>query len=182
MARFVTPMRRLAPALLLGLFCSAVLAAPPPRPRFGEPTNPGRIAAWDLLPGRDGSNLPPGRGSVREGQSIFAARCAMCHGQAGAGKPADRLTGGIGSLITPHPLRTVASYWPYATTLFGYIRVAMPINRPRSLTPNEVYALCAYILSVDGIVPGDAVLDATSLAAVKMPNRNGFRAVWPRTR
>ena len=79
-------------------------------------------------------------------------------------------------------MRTVASYWPYATTLFGYIRAAMPINAPRSLSANEAYALCAYILSVDKIVPGNAVLDPTSLARVKMPNRNGFRAVWPRTR
>ncbi len=174
-------MRSLVAALLLAFFCSSVLAAAP-RPRLGEPANSGRIAAWDILPGRDGSNLPPGHGSVREGQAIFAARCAMCHGEAGAGKPADRLTGGVRSLTTPHPLRTVASYWPYATTLFGYIRAAMPINQPRSLNANEAYALCAYILSVDRIVPGNAVLGAANLAAVKMPNRNGFRAVWPRTR
>lgn len=173
-------MRSLVPTLLLALFCSTALAVP--RPRLGEPANPGRITAWDILPGRDGSNLPPGSGSVSEGQAIFAARCAMCHGQAGVGKPADRLTGGVGSLKTPHPLRTVASYWPYATTLFGYIRVAMPINQPRSLSASEAYALSAYILSVDGIVHGDAVLDATSLTAVKMPNRNGFRAVWHHTR
>ncbi len=174
-------MRSLIPALLLALFCGIALAAPP-RPHLGEPANPGRMAAWDILPGRDGGNLPPGHGSVREGQAIFAARCAMCHGEEGVGKPADRLTGGIGSLTTPHPLRTVASYWPYATTLFGYIRVAMPINQPRSLNANEAYALCAYILSVDKIVARDAVLGPANLAAVKMPNRGGFRAVWPRTR
>ncbi|MEI9988637.1 MAG: cytochrome c [Rhizomicrobium sp.] len=174
-------MRSVVLALLLVLFCGTAFAAPP-RPHLGEPADPGRIAAWDILPGRDGSNLPPGHGSVAEGQAIFAERCAMCHGEAGAGGPADRLTGGVGSLTSPHPLRTVASYWPYATTLFGYIRAAMPINQPRSLSANDAYALCAYILSVDKIVPGDAVLDATNLAAVKMPNRDGFRTVWPRTR
>jgi S-disulfanyl-L-cysteine oxidoreductase SoxD len=153
------------------------MAIASPIPNLGAPADPGRIAAWDLLPGRDGNNLPPGRGSVSEGQAIFAERCVMCHGQRGTGKPADRLTGGIGSLMSAHPLRTVASYWPYATTLFGYIRVAMPINAPRSLSASEAYALCAYILSVDGIVRGDAVLDARNLTAVKMPNRDGFRPV-----
>jgi S-disulfanyl-L-cysteine oxidoreductase SoxD len=173
----ITSMHKLAPALFLALFCTTSLATPP-RPHLGEPANPGRIAAWDLLPGRDGSNLPPGRGSVSEGQAIFSARCAMCHGAAGIGKPADRLTGGIGSLTTAHPLRTVASYWPYATTLFGYIRIAMPINQPRSLSASDAYALCAYILSIDGIVRSNATLDASSLRGVKMPNRLGFRPIW----
>jgi len=174
-------MRRCALIFLLSLAASPAFCAPP-RPFLGEPANPGRIAAWDIVPDRNGAGLPPGRGSVREGIAIFNARCAMCHGRDGAGKPADRLTGGVGSLGTQHPLRTVASYWPYATSLFGYIRAAMPINQPRSLSANDAYALCAYILSVDGIVPKDAVLDAKTLAAVRMPNRNGFRSVWPRTR
>lgn len=173
-------MHKLAVALVAALSCAAAFAAPP-RPRLGEPADPDRVAAWDILPGRDGSNLPQGHGSVAEGEAIFAARCAMCHGVAGGGKSADRLTGGVGSLTTPHPVRTVASYWPYATSLFGYIRAAMPINDPRSLNANDVYALVAYLLSVDKIVGRDAVLDQTNLAAVKMPNRNGFRAVWPRT-
>ncbi len=177
MARCETSMRK-AFFVLLVLTASPALAAAP-RPYLGTPADPGRIAAWDLLPGRDGGNLPPGRGSVRQGAAIFADRCAACHGEAGIGNPADRLTGGVGSLASAKPLRTVASYWPYATSLFGYIRVAMPINQPRSLGANEVYALCAYILSVDGIVPKNAVLDAASLPAVKMPNRDGFRAVWP---
>lgn len=172
-------MRSGAAAIAL-LLAAAPAVAAPVRPHLGQPADPARIAAWDVLPGRDGSGLPPGRGSAQEGARIFAARCAMCHGRDGTGKPADRLTGGIGTLASPHPVRTVASYWPYATTLFGYIQVAMPINQPRSLAPREVYALCAYILSVDGIVPRNAVLDAKSLVAVKMPNRNGFRAVGTR--
>jgi S-disulfanyl-L-cysteine oxidoreductase SoxD len=180
MARYKMFMHRLVPGLLLALICGTAIAAPP-RPRLGVPADPARVTAWDVLPGRDGGNLPSGHGSVEEGRAIFAARCVMCHGEAGIGKPADRLTGGVGSLATPHPLRTVASYWPYATTLFGYIRAAMPINDPRSLSAADAYALCAYILSVDKIVPRDAVLDAKSLARIKMPNRNGFRTVWPRT-
>ena len=163
---------------LLVLTTSPALAATL-RPYLGTPADPGRVAAWDLLPGRGGSNLPPGRGSARQGAAIFVDRCAACHGDAGIGNPAERLTGGVGSLTSSKPLRTVASYWPYATSLFGYIRVAMPINQPRSLSANETYALCAYILSVDGIVPKNAVLDAASLAAVKMPNRDGFQPVWP---
>jgi len=102
----------------------------------------------------------------------------MCHGVAGAGQPADRLTGGIGTLASSQPVKTVTSYWPYATTLFDYIRRAMPVNAPRNLTAHEVYALCAYLLSVDGIVQKGAVLDAKSLPKVRMPNRNGFISVW----
>jgi S-disulfanyl-L-cysteine oxidoreductase SoxD len=176
MGRSETSMYRRRSAALLAMSFGAAFA--PPAPHLGVPANPARIAAWDLLPGRDGSNLPIGSGSVNEGRTLFAARCAMCHGDVGEGKPADRLTGGIGSLTSPHPLRSVASYWPYATSLFGYIRVAMPINQPRSLTAHEAYALCAYILSVDKIVANDAVLDEKTLAKIRMPNRNGFRSVW----
>lgn len=111
---------------------------------------------------------------------MFEMKCAACHGEAGAGQPADRLTGGVGTLKSARPIKTVASYWPYATTLFSYIRSAMPINDPQSLTADEVYALSAYLLSVDGIVGKDAVLDAGSLAKIKMPNRDGFRNAWGR--
>lgn len=164
--------------LMLLVAAPSALAAGPPK--LGTPADPGRIAAWDLLPGRDGDNLPPGQGSVRQGAAIFENRCSACHGEAGVGQPGDRLTGGVGTLTSAQPMRTVASYWPYATTLFGYIRVAMPINKPRSLTAAETYAVCAYLLSIDGIVPKNAVLDAGRLRAVKMPNRDGFRPVWPK--
>ena len=138
------------------------------------PADPARIKAWDISILPDGSNLPPGRGSVTEGAAIYAQKCQMCHGPEGRGNPADRLTGGIGSLATPQPVKTVASFWPYATTLFDYIRRAMPVNQPRTLKDQEVYALVAYILSIDGIVAKNAVLDAKSLPKVKMPNRDGF--------
>jgi S-disulfanyl-L-cysteine oxidoreductase SoxD len=147
-------------------------------PHLGKPADPELLRAWDISIPPDGSGLPPGRGSVAEGAGIYESKCVMCHGTAGAGQPADRLTGGIGTLASAQPVKTVASYWPYATTLFDYVRRAMPINAPRSLTANEVYALCAYLLSVDGIVPRNSALDGKSLPKVKMPNRNGFINVW----
>ncbi len=163
-------------AVALALPVQAVCAAE--TPHLGKPPNPELLKAWDISIPPEGSGLPPGRGSVVEGAAIYEAQCVMCHGAAGAGQPADRLTGGIGSLTSPQPVKTVASYWPYATTLFDYIRRAMPISAPRSLTAPEVYALCAYLLSIDGIVPKSAVLDAKSLPKVKMPNRGGFINVW----
>jgi mono/diheme cytochrome c family protein len=167
-------------ALTILLLACGIASASAQGPHLGVPANPATISALDIDVSPDGKGLPLGRGSVREGATIYAERCVMCHGEAGAGKPGDRLTGGIGTLATPHPIKTVASYWPYATTLFGYIRAAMPITNPRSLSPNEVYSLCAYLLSIDGIVPRTAVLDAKSLPTVRMPNRNGFRNVWDR--
>jgi cytochrome c len=101
-----------------------------------------------------------------------------CHGEKGVGKPADALAGGIGSLATETPLRTVGSYWPYATTLFDYVRRAMPLNDALSLTDDEVYAVSAYILYLNGIVPQDAPMTAATLPLVKMPNRDGFVNDW----
>jgi cytochrome c len=161
--------------ILTGLFCiAAVPAFAADAPHFGVPADPARVKAWDISILPDGTGLPPGKGSVAEGAQIYAAKCQSCHGANGEGKPADRLTGGIGSLTTAQPVKTVASYWPYATTLFDYIRRAMPVTAPRSLSDPEAYALAAYILSVDGIVKKNAVLDAKSLPKIKMPNRDGF--------
>jgi S-disulfanyl-L-cysteine oxidoreductase SoxD len=143
-------------------------------PHFGTPADPATVKAWDASIPPDGKGLPPGHGSVSEGLAIYSEKCVMCHGVNGQGKPADQLTGGIGTLTSPAPVKTVASFWPYATTLFDYIRRAMPITNPHSLSDHEVYALVAYILSVDGIVKKDAVMDAKTLPKVKMPNRDGF--------
>jgi S-disulfanyl-L-cysteine oxidoreductase SoxD len=106
--------------------------------------------------------------------------CAACHGAKGEGKPADRLVGGFGTLATSKPVRTVGSYWPYASTLFDYIRRAMPFNAPQSLTADQIYAVSAYILYLNNIINEDTVLDATSLPRVAMPNRNGFTNSDPR--
>ncbi len=150
------------------------LAAAPSSPGLGRPATPAEVAKVDISIPPSGAGLPAGSGSATQGAVIFAEKCQACHGAAGAGGPMDRLTGGVGSLTTPTPVKTVASYWPYATTVFDYIRRAMPLTAPQSLTDDETYALTAYLLSVDGIVPKDAVLDAAALPKVAMPNRGGF--------
>jgi mono/diheme cytochrome c family protein len=147
---------------------------------IGHAANPAEVAGWDIDVRADGHGLPPGRGSVREGEKIFAETCAACHGAKGEGKPADQLVGGFGTLATSKPVRTVGSYWPYATTLFDYIRRAMPFNAPQSLTAGQIYAVSAYILFLNNIVTEDTVLDAASLPRVRMPNRDGFTSPDPR--
>jgi S-disulfanyl-L-cysteine oxidoreductase SoxD len=155
---------------------SAVYAAE--RYDFGRPATPEEIAGWDIDISPDGAGLPPGHGDVRQGEAIFADKCASCHGAHGEGKPMDRLVGGIGTLRDKKPEKTVGSFWPYATTLFDYVRRAMPLNAPQSLTPDEVYAVSAYVLFLNGIVPQDTTLDASNLANVKMPNRDGFVSAY----
>lgn len=147
-------------------------------PGLGKPADPAVIRMMDLTILPDGKDLPAGRGSVAQGRQVYEAKCLACHGVGGQGQPMDRLTGGVGSLATATPVKTVNSYWPYATTLFDYIRRAMPLTTPQTLTADEVYALVAYILSIDGVVKPDAVLDSKSLPAVKMPNREGFLNWW----
>jgi S-disulfanyl-L-cysteine oxidoreductase SoxD len=147
---------------------------------IGHAATPSQIAGWDIDVRADGQGLPPGRGSVREGEKIFAETCAACHGAKGEGKPADRLVGGFGTLATSKPVRTVGSYWPYASTLFDYIRRAMPFNAPQSLTADQVYAVSAYILYLNDVVTENTVLDAESLPRVRMPNRSGFTSPDPR--
>jgi cytochrome c len=141
---------------------------------IGTPVSAADIAAWNIDVAPDGRGLPAGSGDVVTGARIFAAQCASCHGAKGEGVLGDRLTGGRGTLASEKPVRTVGSYWPCATTLFDYIRRAMPYNAPQSLSADEVYAVSAWILNQNGIVPDDARLDAHSLAAIRMPNRDGF--------
>jgi hypothetical protein len=144
-------------------------------PRFGQPIQPADIAAWDISVGPDGAGLPPGRGTAVQGEAVYAAKCMACHGERAAGKPNDPLVGGIGSLAPDQlPVKTVGSYWPYATTLFDYIRRAMPFPESKTLASDEIYAVSAYILHLNGIIGTDHVLDAQSLPKVRMPNRDGF--------
>lgn len=143
---------------------------------LGKPASPAAIAAWNIDVAPDGAGLPPGSGSVAAGQAVYAAQCAACHGTKGEGKPADALVGGLGTLATGKPVKTIGSFWPYATTVFDFIRRAMPYQAPQSLSADEVYAVTAYLLHLNGIVPADAVLDAASLPQVRMPNRDGFVA------
>jgi S-disulfanyl-L-cysteine oxidoreductase SoxD len=133
------------------------------------------IAAADITVFPDGSGLPSGRATARAGRRIYIERCAGCHGEKGQGTddfPA--LAGGQGSLTSAKPLVTVGSYWPYATTLWDYTRRAMPYTQPGSLTTNEVYAVTAYVLYLNGIVAENIVLDQTTLSSIRMPNRDGF--------
>lgn len=141
---------------------------------IGRPATAAEIAGWNTDVGRDGSNLPKGSGSVSHGREVFAQQCASCHGDNGEGGLGDRLAGGQGTIGTAKPIRTVGSFWPYAPTLFDYIRRAMPQNAPQSLSDEEVYAVSAYVLNLNGLVGADATLDAKSLAAIKMPNRDMF--------
>jgi cytochrome c len=172
---------RLKVAAGAALFASASLAATP-SPNLGRAPNSAELSAIDISITPDGRGLPTGSGTVDQGAAVYTAKCQACHGANGVGGPNDRLTGGIGSLASPKPVKTVASYWPYATTVFDYVRRAMPITAPQSLSNDEVYAVTAYLLSVDGIVPKDARLDATSLPQVRMPNRDGFVSWEPKER
>jgi S-disulfanyl-L-cysteine oxidoreductase SoxD len=170
--------------LALGAALLVVALAPATaadEPHFGKPVAPADIAAWDISIGPDGAGLPPGKGTVAQGESVFAAKCQACHAEKGAGGPNDRLVGGAGTIAPDKaPVKTVGSYWPYATTLFDYVRRAMPWDRPKSLTDEEVYAVAAYVLYLNGVIKEDAVLDAQTLPQVKMPNREGFIA-FPRS-
>jgi S-disulfanyl-L-cysteine oxidoreductase SoxD len=141
---------------------------------FGRGATAQEVAAWDISIPPSGAGLPAGSGSARQGESVYVAKCQSCHGVKGVGKPADPLVGGIGSLASGKAVLTVGSYWPYATTLFDYIRRAMPTTNPMSLSDSEVYALTAYVLHLNGIVGEDATLNALTLPQVKMPNRDGF--------
>ena len=155
----------------------AACAVQPPAargPSLGVAVGADEIARWDISIPPSGVGLPAGSGSVKQGEAVYAAKCQACHGAKGVGKPADVLVGGKGTLATNAPVRTVGSYWPYATTLFDYVRRAMPIQNPLSLTNDEVYAVSAYVLNLNGIIPADAVMNAQTLPQVKMPNRDGF--------
>lgn len=138
------------------------------------------LAAWDISIAPDAEGLPEGAGSVADGAGIYAEQCAQCHGENGMEGPVDPLAGGIGSLTSEAPAKTVGSFWPYATTLFDYTRRAMPYDAPQSLGADELYAVTAYMLHLNGILEADATLDAAGLAAVEMPNKDGFVSYWPK--
>ena len=143
-------------------------------PDFGRAPSAAELQLWDIDVLPDGRGLPPGSGSVAQGRDTFQANCEACHGVAGAGGPKDRLVGGQGTLASAKPIKTVGSYWPYATTLFDYIRRAMPYQAPGSLSADETYGVVAYLLNLNGIVPEGARVGRNDLAAIRMPNRDGF--------
>jgi cytochrome c5 len=147
-----------------------------PQIALGKPVSEVDIAPWNIdIQTPTGVGLPPGRGTVAQGKAVYEARCASCHGADAKGGPQyGTMVGGIGSFTTDKRVLTPGSMYPYAPILFDYIRRAMPMDRPQSLIPDEVYAVSAYLLYLNGLVPADAVMDANSLPQVQMPNRNGF--------
>lgn len=147
-------------------------------PNLGVTATPAQIAGWDVSIPPSGEGLPAGSGTPAQGAAVFAVKCAACHGPQGEGLLNDRLVGGQGSLTTDAAVKTVGSYWPYATTIFDYIRRAMPYLQPHSLTDDETYALTAYLLQMNGIIDADDVIDARTLPAVEMPNHDNFVSVY----
>jgi len=166
------PLRRCSIKLIVS--ASMVLAATAQAHDFGRPADAAEIKLWDIAVRPDGRGLPEGSGTVAHGKEVYQTWCQGCHGADGQGGIRDRLVGGQGTLTSDKPVKTVGSYWPYATTLFDYIRRAMPYPLPGSLSADDTYAVAAYILNLNGIVPEQAVLDKTSLPQIHMPNRAGF--------
>jgi cytochrome c len=148
-------------------------------PGLGIEIAPADLAPWDISIQPDGEGLPPGSGDPATGAEIYAAKCLACHGAEGAGQPNDRLVGGHGTLTELQQVRTIGSFWPHASTVFDYIRRAMPFQSPQSLSNDEVYALTAYLLAQNGIIDDDDTMNARTLARVEMPNRDGFILAYP---
>jgi S-disulfanyl-L-cysteine oxidoreductase SoxD len=165
-------------AMAVALAFVAGAAAAADVPHLGQPISPADAAAWDISIGPDGVGLPSGSGTPAQGAVIFAEKCAACHGDKGEGKTNARLVGGQITANAP-VVKTVGSYWPYATTLFDFTRRAMPWTAPKSLTNDEVYAVSAHILRLNGIIGDNDVMDAKTLPLVKMPNRDGFIPLYP---
>ena len=162
-------------AFLATVACATIpRAIATPKYGFGQTATAAEIAGWDIDVRPDGTGLPSGRGSVAEGQIIYDVKCASCHGTFGESNSYLQIAGGVGTLRSEQPLRTTGSKLNYATTLWDYINRAMPFEAPKTLAPDEVYALTAYVLNLNDILPADAVLDRDSLPRLKMPNRDGM--------
>jgi len=164
------------PALALFAFAAPVVAKVAPKKMgIGREALPEEVKAWDIDVRPDGLGLPAGKGSVKEGETLYLERCASCHGEFGEG--AGRypvLAGGKGSLKGESPEKTIGSFWPYASTAFDYINRAMPFGNAQSLTPNETYAITAYLLHLNDLVKEDFVLTKENFTSVKLPNVDTF--------
>ena len=171
--------RKLFSALVLTALAFASITVLAQEPNLGKPISPDEAAAWDISILPDGTGLPPGNGTPVEGSQIYAQKCALCHGENGKGATNRALVGGLpvtGGIDTP---KTIANFWPHATTLFDFIRRAMPWQQPRTLTDDEVYALTAYILALNKIIGENDAMNAVALPKVPMPNRDGFIVRFP---
>ena len=180
-----TPSRLVCAALMFFTVAGIALAqTAPAKYGFGSPVGEQELSKYFAIP-PDGRGLPPGSGNAAAGAKIYATNCAACHGEKLEGNPAkgiggDKLIGGRGSLATKTPVKTVESYWPYATTLFDYIRRAMPLLEPQSLSAEQVYSVTAYVLYLNELVGESDVINAVTLPEVRMPNRDGFIVEDPR--
>ena len=163
-------------ALLAAGLCVAVPAS---AQGFGTPASDADIEKVTLTIMPDGEGLPAGSGTAEDGAAVYATHCASCHGAEGDGGLANKLVGGRGTLESDAPVKTLGSYWPYATTVFNYVRRSMPYTQPMSLTNDEYYAITAFLLNKNDIIAADTVLDSSSLPEVVMPNRDGFVNSYP---
>lgn len=166
----------LIPVAILIAACSSNQTGSVKNYGLGKTIEEVQIAAWNIDVAPSGSGLPLGKATARQGESVYKDKCSSCHGNQGQGGVANRLVGG-GALNTDKPIKTVGSYWPYATTVFDYTKRAMPHSLPQSLTNDEVYATTAYILYMNKIIGIDDEMNAKTLPLVKMPNRDGFIAI-----
>lgn len=169
-SRSLAAVLAMAPVLLLGAAAQAQNLG------VGRAATPAEIKGWDIAVRPDGHGLPAGKGTPARGEEIFQAQCAVCHGEFGEGK--DRwpaLAGGRGTLQHDRPEKTIGSFWPYATTIFDYVKRAMPFGNAQSLSDDEVYAVTAYLLQLNDIIKdANFELDAKTIQTIKMPNAGGF--------
>jgi len=161
------------------LLVSGIALAQSPTYKVGRPPTAEDMRVWDNVVGPDGKELPPGSGTAKEGAKIYAAKCSYCHGKTGVEGPYPRLVGGRGTLNTPTPILTVGSYWPFATTIWDFINRAMPRDAEGTLTPNEVYAVTAFLLFKNDIIKETDVMDSKTMVELQMPNRDGFYPAIP---
>lgn len=172
-----SPLTQLLAVATTLVAAGAVYAGQPASPRLGKPVAAEIVAKWNTTIFPDGRGLPPGKGTAKEGRAVYDAKCSNCHGPEGRGETAEELVGTEIPLNEPDTSQTIGSYWPYAPTLFDYTRRAMPMDKPGSLTADEVYAVSAYLLQLNGIVDEADEMNAATLAKIRMPNRDGFTPI-----
>ena len=159
-------------------FISFNLLAVEKGPNLGKPAPSKLIKQWDIDIFPSGKGLPKGQGTAVSGKKVYQTQCLSCHGVDGTGDSADELAGASHSLTDTPPDKIIGTYWPYATTLFDFTRRAMPLNSPGSLNNNELYAVSAYLLFLNGLIDKDDIINANTLPKIKMPNRNGFINIY----
>jgi cytochrome c len=146
-------------------------------PKLGKPAGPQEIASWNLTVHPDGRGLPLGHGNAKDGKIFYERHCASCHGTNGSGGSGEELAGILHGLTDANPDKTIGTYWPTATTLFDFVRRSMPPDAPGTLNNDQIYAICAYLLHINGVIPETIEMNAASLPQVKMPNRHGFVSI-----